>query len=232
VNLSRKYRKLYCQEMGWHTFDLSSAQFLIALKVLSIDCSDWVERIMAGESLWEIIQSEMKVQVPKDLLKTSIYSMLFGASVERDTANSIKRLWTDSGYGNVRSLFLSIPNIKKLWEARTAHLRAISAKSHIVDVFGETQYLKGAHTASLMAWEIQAYEMALIQPLLEHVFSLEKFNVALHLHDGFSITTRSEDLVPGLFNKLQSILSARAAELGVSAKLTWETKPVPAQMAA
>ena len=220
VNLPRKYRKQYVSEMGWATFDLNSAQYLIAVAVPGLDRS-WAERIVAGESLWSIIQQNLSKPVSKDTIKTSIYSILFGAGAGENskTEKAIKNNWEDK---DLFLEYLNIPEIKELIHSRNKELRRLAQVKYVVDCNGEIFSHYKAPT--LLSYLIQSYELNLILPLLEYVIDSSHTEIALHLHDGFSVNCRDKKRLPGLYNSLQKVLEETAKKLGVLAKLEWENK--------
>lgn len=222
--LPREYRKLYAKEMKWASFDLKCAQYFIAVKILNLDTTI-ADRVAAGESLWTILGDKMDNKLEKTNLKTALYALLFGASGKENGGRDkvIIKEWQSEGVTNAEELFkefLSIPEINELVEKRDARIKELATARFVNTVLGTTYYSPSG--ASLLAYEIQSYEVALMKPLLSYVFDSTRYEVALFLHDGVYIHCAYKDMYDGLFTSLQRILAKTAKKLDVTAILERE----------
>ena len=240
--LPREYRKLYAKEMKWASFDLKCAQYFIAVKILNLDTT-LADRVAAGESLWTILGDKMDNKLSKDCIKTGLYAILFGASTKPEGGKKLVKTkingkkvnkmqeshviidnWTSNGVTNAEELFkefLSIPEINELVEKRDARIKELSKAGKVQPVDSDLTFY---HTkgSTLFAYEIQAYEIALMKPLLSYVISSSKYEVALFLHDGLYVYSSYQNLYEGIFISLQRILAKTAKKLNVTAILERE----------
>ena len=195
--------------------------------------------LSARKSIWSELLGAMGVGADKKpLVKEALYSIIFGMNLINVRSNLLglplygrSKKWRRSTVRSVKPIhsvseaaadaFLSHPLITELLMARQTRLRQIGRDRHIIDAFGRRiDYdRRNVKMRSLLAQEVQSYEVSLMLSLLP-VFQAERDLVVVSwLHDGITVhvtdTTQHERVV----RRLQAVFSARAASLGLLTSL-------------
>jgi hypothetical protein len=218
---------------GCVSLDARACQLAVVAKLWDVPRVS--EFLSSRQSIWTELLSAMGVGPDvKPLVKEALYSIIFGMKVinvrcnllglpnfqqsrkrRRRTVKPIKPV--ESVNEKAADAFLTHPLIAELLAARQARLREIKRDRHIVDAFGRRidYNRRYAKMRSLLAQEVQSYEVALMLSLLP-IFEAERNLVVVSwLHDGITVhvtdTTQRERIV----RRLQATFSARAASLGL-----------------
>jgi hypothetical protein len=219
INLSRPVREKLFGLMRWHSFDLKSAQLAIVGRVWNIpDVQDFLKK---GGNVWHYLSEEIGIDsCYKPALKKALYAVIFGCAKVR--VREILSCWDlDQSYAKA---FLSVPMIKDLWAARDERKRQIRKEGGISDAFGELVELKpkGQHrdnVRTLLAYEAQSYELALLEDALAYCRERSKIDVVSFLHDGFALKIEAEGITDSVTGKLQQRVQSKAQKLGIITEL-------------
>jgi hypothetical protein len=158
----------------------------------------------------------------KETLKPAIYGIVFGMTMWR-----LRQLLSGGddkvpGLPDVKMvrLFLKHPLIKELLQARRARMDSLRRDRFIVDAFGRRFDYRGhdKQLRSLLAQEVQSYEVYLMLSLLP-VFRAERdLTVISFLHDGVTVWV-PQDKRSRIVTRLKREFDKRAGELGFSTAL-------------
>lgn len=187
IQLKREIRKEYARRMGWLSYDLESAQFAIIAKVWDVPVL--TDFLKSGAKLWPYLAEKMEFE-NKELFKETVYKLAFGASMNRMTKDGPLRQWTELGLKNEYKQFLKIDVIQSLYEAREQRKDRIQLERQTTDAFGNTVLLAeidGYTVETLLAMEIQSYEMKIMLSLAEYIMPIDRVDIALWIHDGIAV---------------------------------------------
>lgn len=191
------------------------------------------------KSIWSELLGAMGVGPDtKPLVKEALYSIIFGMKISNVRCNLLglpllgrpntPRRRTVSSVKPIRSVseqaadaFLAHPLIVELLVARQARLRQIKRDRHVIDAFGRRiDYdRRNVKMRSLLAQEVQSYEVSLMLSLLP-IFQAERDLIVVSwLHDGLTIHVTDATQQQRIVRRLQTAFSARAASLGLMTNL-------------
>lgn len=215
MQLPRRYRKSLIEKMGWHSFDLRYCQFAVIAKVWNVKIVE--DFLKTNQSLWQFLLNELNLEdnaTNKDMLKTSVYALCFGASLTDESKEGCpKRLWADKDLYNA---FLGIEIIKAVYDARELRKAEIRRTREITDAFGNKVDL-GISVESLLAMEIQSYEVLIMLEVAEYLRD-SNAQIALWIHDGIAI--QCQDKYLGSIKKnLTKIVTNTCKKLGIQTSL-------------
>lgn len=211
--------------------DLVAAQLAILAHIWKLDRTATL--VSKRGQVWPTLLAEAALsEVDKGELKTFVYSTAFGMA---DHALKYKAL---KSFGAAKAdRLLESPTIQELLSGRRQRQEEIRRDGGFFDVFGNFRSLDevmsrkrpGGNTPTQeealrmsMAYEAQAYEFRLMQPVLDIAMATQEVRVLFWLHDGvyFSITQPERvDLYRG---RIERAVKKRAQELGMHTELDIE----------
>lgn len=231
--LCRKLRKAICK--GWYEYDLVSSQLAIVAKLWNI--TEVQEFLHSGSKIWVSLFEHLGVKYAynklnnpdwlsalKDLLKESLYSLIYGmekSCLLARLTKGLKKLKIDKKGIDV----LNHPIMATLYKAREAKITTVLQDGKLVlDWYGGRELLVEGSTTkerldcvrSLLAQEAQLVEML----LLKSVFDIAKENkqymaITLFQHDGFTVHYNKATLVNSLEYKMRKAIRLQAGVLGI-----------------
>lgn len=207
LSLSRKYRKMLINLMGWHEIDMTGCQFLIFASLFDMPTAQpYVDAIINdGKSLWTLLLPEL--HIPKDDMKKALYSIFFGASPKGDKFDHL---------GENREKFLAHPLMKDLLKCGQRWRQEVIRRGYFVDAYGNTKKLESFRgILSAMACYIQSYETALMREFELDLIQQQKIQLIYHLHDGCVVQCSDIDRLQGFLRMSQRRMDKIAASLGV-----------------
>lgn len=218
LGLQRNVRKALT--MGWLECDLKSAQLAICAKTWQVARAQ--NFLNDGGNIWDSLFEHFgleKNDETKRVFKTALYAIMFGA--QKKKLSGI----LDSLGGGSLDKFLSHGVIKSMWRARTRQLSQIRKDKGAINYFGQFISLKDFSARSILAQLAQAYELALLYPVLELAKKDKRFQIVLWQHDGFSVhIAKPEDKSNLVFN-MKWVVKAKAHELGINTELEVNHQP-------
>ncbi|MBN9503980.1 MAG: hypothetical protein J0H02_19540 [Armatimonadetes bacterium] len=234
LGMHRSVRKALFGYLGWHSFDLKSAQ--LAILSVTWDVPELREFLESGQSFWSEILGHMGWDDSrKELVKRALYGLAFGAgrdrlikvfaSAEGDDIEKGKAL-----FNHWREHAL----IRALWLARVRQMKKIRAAGRAHDVYGKeyvvvTQRKDNKHggdyeennVRSILACLAQAYEMKLLAPVVEVIENADKrVQLTYWLHDGFGISC--PDSLAYILDEIVEKVNFQCKALGVPTSLERE----------
>lgn len=187
LGLKKEFREELFRKLGWISLDLKAAQLAIVAKLWDIPM---VSNILSSEpGIWQYLAENMGWE-DKGLFKSSVYAIIFGSSTTRKTKNGLPTIWAENGKSLIElGQFLAIPAIHELVIMRDQRRRAIDSQGYVMDAFNKKRKLnmrKGVNAASLLANEVQSYEMAIMLDVADAVRT-KRIDIAAWIHDGIAI---------------------------------------------
>lgn len=198
LTLPRAFRKELCLRQGWRVFDLKSIQAAIIAKIWDIPSLRRVLRSKRDGGLWNYLAAHVPVE--KDVLKTAVYSIIFGASTNATTPGSPKTLFKANGHEAVYQAFLDIDVIKDMIKARERQRKLAKQNLGAVDAFGNNIQVyvpDGSGVVdenSVLAAVVQSHEVKLMTSIFNFIDGMSKARVMLWIHDGLAIDVKAGDL--------------------------------------
>jgi hypothetical protein len=180
--------------MGWTCLDLKSAQLAIAAREWNVKSIQ--DLLKGGKDIWAYLQS--KVDVSKPILKTAIYSIVFGANVKKARGGSPKKLFLENGYSmEIYKSFLEIDVIKDLINARDEQLKVIENNVGAPNAFDRVIACNAidsngdiVNSRSVLAQVMQSHEAQLIIKVIE-ILDTSSAVLTLLIHDGIAVKIRN-----------------------------------------
>jgi len=225
---------------GWFDADLAGAQTAIHARLWGVDClldaagdatfdlwqclmADVLDRPGFDRSVFEA-EDPVRHDALKRLLKRCVYSIQFGAGVDRCARRIDKVVRRPRGAG---MRFLANPLVAALVAARDRCLATIETAGGAFDAFGRWLPTDAQRDARSIAAEVaQSSEFDLMLPLLRAVGQRSNdVRIALWQHDGVCL-----HFMRGGANELaarraiQMAVQARADELGIPTRLVIEPR--------
>jgi hypothetical protein len=231
TRLSRPVRAAYLR--GIYNCDLASIQLAIAAKVLNV--KSILDFLHTGQSFWTLILDYLDIEdelrpAVKSVIKTALYSILFGKEVSKLKAE-LTCSFGDKSYGQK---FIEHPYISELVKAMDAKRQQIEQQGYYVDAFNrKIETFKDSKSA--LALLIQSWESLIMSALYELDFKDNqykyKFIIVAHLHDGVYIKfnnkknadTYLKQIRQAIHNKLQELQIPSKFEYAVVSDQTIET---------
>jgi len=198
LTLPRAFRKELCKRVGWRVFDLKSIQAAIVAETWDIPSLRKVLRSKKHGGLWNYLAGHVPVE--KDVLKTAVYSIIFGASTKVATPGSPKTLFKAKGHEAEYQAFLDIDVIKDMVQARDRQFRLIQRNLGATDAFGNEvkAYVFDesgkVDENSVLATIVQSHEVSLMVKIFNYIDEMSKARVMLWIHDGLAVDVKAGDL--------------------------------------
>jgi len=201
ASIDSRIRKQLCA--GWVEYDLSSAQLAIAASRWNVE--PIVDFLESGGSVWQSISEHTGLGMEwKGVMKVAVYACVYGSTRGNILRTHMKEEAREKGlpYNHERGQrILSHPVFEEIIEPRNEQLEQIREEGGRMDVFGRWMSMKRfarekggglAAARSILACEMQAIEMSLLEPALELAEEEEEksrasWQIALFQHDGFSV---------------------------------------------
>lgn len=215
LGLQREVRKALTK--GWLECDLKSAQLAICAKTWEVVRAQ--KFLREGGNIWDSLFEHFQIEKnesTKRIFKTGLYALMFGAQKKKMT-----EIFDPLGQDSLEK-FLSHRIIKSMWRARRKQLSLIRKNKGAINYFGQFISLRNFSARSILSQLAQAYELALLYPVVKLAKSDIRFKITLWQHDGFSLhIAKPEDKENLVFN-LKYVVMAKAQELGIKTELEME----------
>lgn len=231
LHLHRSLRKIICQD--WVTADLKSAQLAIVARVWNVPMIR--DYLQTERDVWKDLTEHMGLEYgedAKDILKTALYALLFGAGTR-----TLQNHFQDSlNYGRARQeRFVQHPLIQALLAAREVQFQKIVRDDGAYDACGrflslETKVKDGYdigydNRRSILACVAQSYEMRLLAPAfkmaLEQRDQEHGFTITSLLHDGLTYAAHKATDSLSWQNRLGAVVQRQADSLGILTSLNF-----------
>lgn len=204
--------------------DLRSAQLAIVARLWNIPALQTF--LETGQSFWDYLWCQCgcpaEYQAFKDVVKTALYSIVFGMTRKKLLHGNI-----DSAQGVVydglihllqpfdvtAQQFIAIPLIEALFNARTRIYTEIKQAGGAHDVYGRwIPVTKEISYRSVAAQICQAMELYLMFPVIQVASITDELTVVLWLHDGAYIDVADKRRKELWLNRIRSAVKERACE--------------------
>lgn len=241
--LRREVRKVLTK--GWYEFDLCNSQLAIVAKLWDIPPVQ--EFLKSNSSIWPSLfahygfnQQHLKtINKPKhntikDVLKTSLYALIYGMS-KKGLMFEINEGLKNYNLNKPGSHFFTHPLIKTIYEAREIKYKELNDVGEAQTIFGVTRKVQESKTAkgtptkerleyitSILAHQAQSVELYLLLPVVELASTTKDFYITLWQHDGFSVHFTDNSKVDYWIKKIQSAVQSKIDEQGILTHLEWE----------
>lgn len=214
LNLRREIRETLFH--GKLQFDLQHAQFSIVSTLW--DDEDLKKRAKSG-SLWRDLVSS--TGLPKEVVKTMLYAMLFGANLG-EAMHAVVEKKLRYGYTELREALRKEPLFEQLDRASKAFSERIRANSSCIDAYGNELHPSGKKATesdirSMKAVHAQSYEVAIMAPVVQYLLD-QKAPIWLFLHDGLILDPECDVH----FEECSRIAREKAASFGIDIVLSKE----------
>lgn len=203
LSLSRDVRKALLS--GCDEFDLNAAQLTLAAHIWKIPrlTAALSDRRLHLLGPWALLgqQAGLPIKGPirpsfkqKVVLKQAVYALLFGASEKTVQGYLLEGTEGVAGLTPAQAEQLMDSDLMQdILAARRGRQKQIQAEGGITTVFGKWVPLSPGKTGrdprSLMAEEMQAYELYLLKPAVDYLLHIgsDEVTIAAWQHDGFTL---------------------------------------------
>lgn len=241
--LKREIRKELTK--GWYEFDLANSQLSIVSKTWGIT---EVQNFLAnGGKIWQTLfthygfnQIELKKVDPKkhdaikDVLKTNLYSLIYGMP-KFNVIKNVNEGLQEWGIQKAGYRYFDHSIIKALYTARETKLKELNQLDEVETIFGKKLQIIGSKTKnggaskerqecikSIMAHQAQSIELYLLLPVVDLAMTTKDFQITLWMHDGFSVNFADKTKLDYWIKKIESVVNERIKEVNVQTYLEWE----------
>ena len=215
-----------------NSIDIDYQNCQAAVFAFLCDCPLLEEILDSRESLWTVIMHDLGVDAynkeARSAIKKGTYSLIFGAyprNLFRDsTAEDFPDEW--------RKQYKALPVVREMLKARNKLLSRIERDGGMMNALGIWEYVQPLDDGTMrgprkvLATIAQSYEQALMKPLREDAMeSIDKehgYTLLAYQHDGATIRLRHKGDERAVINSLREMANARAVELGIKTRLTFE----------
>lgn len=214
LHLKRSLRGIVTQD--WAKLDLKQAQLRIVSKLWD---APTVELFLAqSQHPWiDLLKLLRASAASKDELKTAIYSLCFGASVQS------LRKQLDSAEEGLGDRFLSLGYVAELVTARDRLRRRVLLDGYLEAAGGRRMQLTAVgrqvphQLRSLLARQAQSYEFAVMRSVVEYAISTEHstnpLRVLAWLHDGVWVDCPDSSKLQIHVDAIQAVVNRTAQQL-------------------
>lgn len=211
---------------GWVDYDLKNAQLAIVAREWGIE--ELQAFLASGQSIWSFLTESLDVPASaKPVLKTAVYSLLFGRPKGRISAS----LDAESGLPGLGQRFFSLPLMKVAYRAREGQLKRVKSDHGGSTSLGKTipipygsgrpaEWVAGAR--SILAQQAQAVELQLVHPVYVLARTTKAFDIMLYQFDGFTVKYRDKRNCALWHQRILAEVDRHAANLGVHTRLEHE----------
>lgn len=219
VGLKKEVRRELCA--GWLDVDIASSQLTILSSPLLLDLSAVREVLEKDRSIWVELLGVGYTPEEKATAKTALYSICYGAGLERLAKNwSCETLTLEA--------FMAHPLLVELWAKRAAFMERLMREPAVNPLTGKP--IEGdAKVGKLlppqrMALYAQAWELRLLYAVYEARAAWGGFDVMAYLYDGVMLRLSPGDEAVVL-GHIEACMNEAAEELAVTIHLEAEWLP-------
>jgi hypothetical protein len=227
--LSGSIRRVLCPD--WLEFDLQQSQLAICAALWQIPLVEAFlnEHASVWHPFFEHLGLDYGLRTTdpdtyselKKPVKNFLYSLIFGMPFPTAKAGLTTALAGETQLAGIR--LAEHPVIVALYDARESAAAAVRADGGLEDCYGRWLVLDKSekrHEYSLLAQNAQAFEMALLRPVVDLARSSGgKFDVTLWQHDGFSVAVKDKSRTDYWERRIIETVDSRAKELGIDTRL-------------
>jgi hypothetical protein len=173
--------------------------------------------LAGGGSIWaELQRATGTTKDEKPALKTALYSITFGMGEKAVRENLSAKMGMAPA-----AAYLEHPLIRELLRARQARLREIRREKRVVDAWGKVIVYdaRRARLRSLLAQEVQSWEVRLMVALLPVLEAERDLAVVSWLHDGLTVKVSDQRQEARIVSRLRSVFGGEAVRLGLVTEL-------------
>lgn len=217
--LPRHIRKITLR--GCVEFDVRACQLAIVARLWNLPrLAHFIGQ--RDKSIWEEFQERVGGGPEyKDLFKRAVYAIVFGMQ-----RRNLHRLLLNGGE-NMPGLedrekvrrFLSHGIITELLRERARQLAHLRRNGEIVDAFGLVTKKKGRTLRSLMAQQVQSYEMKLMLSVLPLIKSNKNAHIVSWLHDGITVWFTDKSEAAQLTARIVRTFNCECGKMGINTEL-------------
>lgn len=211
-----------------YSADLVAAQLAILAHIWNLPKT--AEIVSQKGQVWPLLLAEADLN-PEDkpALKTFVYSTAFGM------ADNALKYTAFKAFGKAKSEhLLATPIIQELLDGRRQRQEEMKRDRGFTDVFGTFRSLddvlgkqgQGRKTRTeeeglrmLMAYEAQAYEFSLMEPVLKIAMETSEVRILFWLHDGVYFSVTQPERADYYRERIERAVNERAANLGINTEL-------------
>lgn len=197
------------------SLDARSCQLAVVSKLWQVPALSAF--LASGNSIWDELQRVTGTTADdKPALKTALYSIIFGMGEKAVRVNLALEIG-EPGAGR----YLDHPIIRELLTARKAQLRQIRRDKEVTDAWGRVIAYnpRNAKLRSLLAQEVQSWEVRLMLSLLPVLLAERDVNVVSWLHDGVTLHVSDKRQTRRIIDRLGAAFATQAALLGLDTDL-------------
>ena len=239
--LHRDIRKVFQQD--WITADLKSAQLAIIAKLW--DIPKLSAYLKTGINVWEDLCNYINIDFNpnnKQLLKTYIYSVIYGAGknrivlgiaedIDEDMTTEQKLQTAEIVYNKLKEHKI----IKLILTARNKQFKIIEANNGATNCFGQFYELKSeiipdkyvykdmpyveSNLRSILACCAQDYELKIWTPVINSAIEQENkdrgFTITNYLHDGITFSSHKSKDIEKWKNEIYSLVEKECNKLNI-----------------
>jgi len=154
----------------------------------------------------------------KQVLKTAIYAVCFGAS--KRTITMILQAFSSQ---EVITLFFQDTIIEAILQARQEQYKKIVVQGGVTDCFGRFLSTENSNPRSILAQQCHSVELKLLYPVVklaqEKQGKSDGFTITLWQHDGFDFVVKNKLQKEAWIKRLQKVVWEQAQELDIHTSL-------------
>jgi hypothetical protein len=220
--LPREFRKLALS--GCIHLDLQACQLAIVAVLWEIPT---LQKFLARkkQSIWTMLLEYLSLPPSyKSILKTTLYSLLFGMGKRRLMRQLAEGDGSEQGIGNKKARrFKKHPLIAELLEARSKARRRVTETGGAEDAFGEWISKRDYNARSVLAQTIQSWELKLMMAVLPIIEGEKDAWILSWLHDGIAVKVGDPTKKERVIRKLCDAVEDEARKYGFQTRLEVET---------
>jgi hypothetical protein len=223
--------------------DLKAAQLAVVARLWGVGgLQAFLEAsLRGGPSVWEELAGRAGVPLSrKPILKTTVYSVVFGMSRRNLLAQLARGEGAEGGAEGVGAAaaarFFRHPLVRELLRARDRAKRATAEAGGALDAWGNFVEVDAAlrdgryarrDVLSVMSAVVQSYELRLMLPALEVVKKEQQLYLLSWLHDGVTVHAGNRGKLGRQVRRLARAVAREAAALGMATELEVTELPAP-----
>lgn len=236
--LPRKIRKLALSGRSTWECDLKSSQLAVVAKQWDIPpLQEFLQSSLdGGYSIWDELSrtAEVPLDICKPILKTTIYSTVFGMGEDKLAAQLALGTEKKHGIGqDAARRVLSHPLIREVLKKRRIQMRLIEENGGAEDAWGYWQYApwdnktNAPDVPSALAYCVQSWEMRVMLSLLPVFKAEEQIHCLSWLHDGVTLHLGNRTKTDEHLHKIRNAVNTVAWALSFATALDIVPSPHP-----